>query len=245
MSTIPPLRTASTVLSSRPSLPPERAEAKPETSHLSAQDIVDRWLEPTARSVKEQVSLTRLMVEPGLEVTGRLLTGIPGAMLRLTWWEGGTQAALLWPKGKIEELPVSKRQEWEQDQSRVHLPDGTDLLVLRDSFRVEMSRSTNGLSFQSGFQLGLDLRYSMTDFELGCRDENFLSGASIGGDRLNSEQPRAWVKHASHVRSRALYATGQERPILFAPGASNVPVQETLAELDAAARTVHEKHQLT
>jgi hypothetical protein len=182
----------------------------------------------------------------GLEITGKLVTGLPGAILRLTWSDGTTKASLFGQGGDRQNLKFQERNEWGQHQCRVDLPDGTDLLVLRDpSLRIELTRFVGENGCKAGFEPDLDGGLRMTDFELSHRVDFAGTRWSLGGDSFESKRPRTWLTSSSESRSHSLLATAGYQPVLIVPVGETIPETEALKRLEETARTICGKHELS
>jgi hypothetical protein len=184
------------------------------------QDTADRfnaletdWIVPCVDLAKStlKVSSPKLQdkamdkrMEAGLEISGHLLTGIPGAILKLVSIDGQTMA-LLSKEGDQAATPLDVKTELLNSSTMtvITLPDNNTLLLTGLSDQADklgFSRSLGSkTSLDTWFEMG-EQGYELASFSMELSGKNSLD--AIGAEQLNTEQPSSYVVKYDGQRGR-------------------------------------------
>ena len=152
------------------STPSAKSEGQPQDQMSfqfeSSKTLVSQGLQArlhrAASDVKVDVTQAReSQGKIGLEVSGECLTGIPGAVLKLSRGENGAEASITKPGGEAENLPTKRNGEYEGAGYIVGLPDGTSLSIGGQNSRLDLNRND-----QLGNSVSVGMKESGTGLSL-------------------------------------------------------------------------------
>jgi hypothetical protein len=212
--------------------------------------LEETWVDPVVALAKSSLKVTSPKLQDeslasgmkaGLEISGQLITGLPGAVLKLVSVDermvailsrGGGEAATL--------LDVESKSSSSVESHRIGLPDGTSLHVsaTSDASRLHLLRTSGeGTSVSSEFQKGEE-GYDLTGFSLRSQAD-----ATIGANGINTDRPTTYVSQSDDIRSRSARTSGKGSELSSKPLYSDdyQAIESNLAtldELEAGARTV-------
>jgi hypothetical protein len=183
------------------------------------------------------------VMQSGLEISGLMIPGIPGAVLKLVSVDDQTVAILSkGQEGKPELLEVESRKQSSLTSHIVSLPDGSDLHLsaTSDAESLHLQRSLGKASISTEYQAG-EKGYELAGFSFSHSDQGYL--ASIGGMGLNTEQPATFVSQADGQRSRSARTEQgvselSSKPLYSDDYQAIESNQATLESLEDAARAV-------
>lgn len=215
------------------------------------QSLQRNFLDGTLHSVKRSVKVSTPQsagadfsstLRSGLEVSSQLITGVPGAVLKLTSVNDQTVAILV-TRGQRQPqlLDVKSTETSAQTSHAVTMPDGSELFIAAkpDASKILLHRTVGDTSLDSEFVRGEE-GYQLAGYQL----SRTSSKASLGASGLQTDHPEVYLTQRDGERFREARTTPERAQVTSKPRYNGEfvameSVHTTLGELQKAAQSVY------
>lgn len=154
-------------------------------------------------------------LKAGLEVSGQLVTGIPGAVLKLISINDKT-VAVLFPKGSegAKMLDVDSKRQASLTNHTVTLPDGSELYIsaTSDARKIHLHRSVDDASLSTEFEKS-EKGYQLAGLTL-SRDS---TNATLSATGLNTDNPESYLSQSDALKHRVAKTTRDSAEVSSKP----------------------------